>query len=185
MSLEQMIEEIRQQGQRESEKILEAARQERERILAEVQAKGEEFRNERSRQAEEQGAREGVREMARAELDARKALLQAQKEVLDEVRDAAKDRLRALDSNERLLKSLVEQSQGDLEGGLVRCNERDVGTLRRLTRNEVLGDLDILGGFVIESQDGHRRIDLTFDTFLDGLWEQAVRGVADILWKED
>ncbi|MCJ2555226.1 MAG: hypothetical protein LN410_03390, partial [Candidatus Thermoplasmatota archaeon] len=183
MSLEQMIEEIRQQGQREFDEILEAARQERERMLSEVQAKGEEFRNERLRQAEEQGARERVREMARAELEARKALLQAQKEVLDEVRDAARDRLRALDDDERLLKSLVEQNQGDLEGGLVRCNERDVKTLRRLTGNEVLGDLDILGGFVIESQAGDRRIDLTFDTFLDGLWERAVRDVADILWK--
>ncbi len=185
MSLEQMIEEIRQQGQRESDEILEAARQERERILAEVQAKGEEFRNERSRQAEEQGAREEIREMARADLDARKALLQAQKEVLDEVRDAAKDRLRTLDSNERLLKSLVEQNQGDLEDGLVRCNERDVEALRRLTGNEVQGDLDIIGGFVIESQAGDRRTDLTYDTFLDGLWERAVRDVADILWKEE
>ncbi len=183
MSLERMIEEIRQQGQQESEEILDAARQERERMLSEVKTKGTELRSERLRQAEDQGTREEVREIARAELEARKALLQAQKEVLDEVRDAAAGRLRDLDSNDRLLESLVEQSREDLDG-LVRCNPRDVKTLQRLTGIPVQGDLDVIGGFVIEAQAGDRRIDLTYDTFLDGLWEQAVRDVADTLWRE-
>ncbi len=184
MSLERMIEEIRQQGQQESEEILDAARQERERMLSEVRTKGKELRGERLQQAEDQGTREEVREIARAELEARKALLQAQKEVLDEVRDAAADRLRDLDSNDRLLESLVEQSREDLDG-LVRCNPRDVKTLQRLTGIPVQGDLDVIGGFVIEAQAGDRRIDLTYDTFLDGLWEQVVRDVADTLWRED
>ncbi len=183
MSLERMIEEIRQQGQQESEEILDAARRERERMLSEVQAKGKELRSERLRHAEDQGAREAVREIARAELEARKALLQAQKEVLDEVRDAAADSLRDLDSNDSLLESLVEQSREDLDG-LVRCNPRDVKTLQRLTGIPVQGDLDLIGGFVIEAQAGDRRIDLTYDTFLDGLWERAVREVADTLWRE-
>jgi V/A-type H+-transporting ATPase subunit E len=183
MSLERMIEEIRQQGQHESEEILKAARQERERMLAEVQEKGEGLRAERSRQAEDQGAREEIREMARAELEARKALLQAQKEILDEVRDAAKSRLREMSDSDRFLEELVEQNRGDLEGALVRCNARDVKTLQRLTGADVRGDLDAIGGFVIESPSGDRRIDLTYDTFLDGLWEEAVRDVADTLWK--
>ena len=183
MTLERMIEEIRQQGQQESEEILDAARQERERMLSEVRTKGKELRGERLHQAEDQGTREEVREIARAELEARKALLQAQKEVLDEVRDAAAGRLRDLDSNDRLLESLVEQSREDLDG-LVRCNPRDVKTLQRLTGIPVQGDLDVIGGFVIEAQAGDRRIDLTYDTFLDGLWEQAVRDVADTLWRE-
>ncbi len=183
MSLERMIEEIRQQGQQESEEILDAARQERERMLSEVQTQGKELRSERLRQAEDRGTREEVREIARAELEARKSLLQAQKEVLDEVREAAADRLRDLDSNDRLLEILVEQSREDLDG-LVRCNPRDVKTLQRLTGIPVQGDLDVIGGFVIEAQAGDRRIDLTYDTFLDGLWEQAVRDVADTLWRE-
>ncbi|MFQ6013179.1 MAG: V-type ATP synthase subunit E family protein [Thermoplasmata archaeon] len=184
MSLERMIEEIRQQGQREAEEIIEAARQERERMLAEVRARGEELLGERSHQAEDQAAREEVRETARAELEARKALLQAQKEVLDEVREAARARLRKLDSNARLLETLVAQNRGDLEGALIRCHKRDVKTLRRLLGRGVKGDLDIVGGFVIESPDGDRRIDLTYDTFLEGLWEETVREVANILWKE-
>ncbi|MDX1534706.1 MAG: V-type ATP synthase subunit E family protein [Thermoplasmata archaeon] len=179
-----MIEEIRQQGQRESEEILRAAREEREQMLAEVRAQGEERRKERLRQAEDQAARDEVREIARAELEARKALLQAQKEVLDEVRAAAAVRMSGLEGNDRLLESLVEQNRVELEGGLVRCNERDVKALKRLTGARVEGGLDVLGGFVIEAEAGDRRVDLTFDTFLDGLWEQAVRDVADILWKE-
>jgi V/A-type H+-transporting ATPase subunit E len=185
MSLERMIEEIRQQGQREFEDILEAARQERERMLSEIQEKGEELQGERSRQAEDQGSREEIREIARAELEARKVLLQAQKEILDEVREAAKQRLREMGDTDRFLTSLVEQNREDLEDALVRCNAGDVKTLQRLTGAEVHGDLDVIGGFVIEARSGDRRIDLTFDTFLDGLWEEAVRDVADILWKGD
>lgn len=185
MSLEEVIEEIRQQGRQESEEILESAQQERERMLAEVRSKAEESRAERLRLAEERGAREEVREIARAELEARKALLQAQKEVLDEVREAAASRLRDLEGNDRLLEGLVEHSREDLEGGLVRCNPADEAVLKRLTGRPVRGDLEVLGGFVIETEAGDRRIDLTYDTFLDGLWEQAIRDVADILWRGD
>lgn len=184
MSLERMIEEIRAQGQREAEQVVDAAQRERERTLSEVQSRGEELLGQRTRQAEDQGAREEVRETARAELEARKALLQAQKEVLDEVRAMTRDRLRELDDRGRLLESLVDRHRDDLEGAAVRSNPQDREILAKLVRADVTGDLAAIGGFVIESQEGDQRIDLTFDTFLDGLWEGVVREVADILWQE-
>lgn len=49
---------------------------------------------------------------------------------------------------------------------------------------EVRDELDCIGGFVIESEDGSRRIDLTYDTFLEDLWEDTVKEVANVLWGE-
>ncbi len=122
--------------------------------------------------------------MARAELEARKTALQAQKEVLDEVFARAGDRLQDLGADKALLVALVQRHQQEVAEGVIRTNARDAAILRRLVKTEVQDDLDCIGGFVIESRDGRRRIDLTYETFLGDLWEDVIKEVADLLWPE-
>jgi V/A-type H+-transporting ATPase subunit E len=184
MSLDKVVEEILELGRREVQEILDSARQERERMLSEVRTRGEEVLKKREAEAQEQASRERIMETARAELEARKIALQAQKEVLDEVLERARERLRALGSNEELLKGLVEKNRDEIARGVVLCNKRDLPILRKLVNGEVRGELDCIGGFVIESRDGSRRVDLTYETFLEGLWDDMVKEVADLLWKE-
>lgn len=184
MSLERVIEAILQRGQVEAQEILDSARQEREGTLSEVATKGEDLFREREQQAKEQTAREKLREIARAELGSKKTALQAQKEVLDDIIDRAKRRLRERPPSEDLLKNLVDAHQEELAGGFVLCNGTDLSILRKLVKCEVRDELDCIGGFVIESEDGSRRIDLTYDTFLEDLWEDTVKEVANVLWGE-
>ena len=42
--------------------------------------------------------------------------------------------------------------------------------------------MDCLGGVVIESADGTSRLDLTYDSILDDVWDDVVREVARTLW---
>ncbi len=44
------------------------------------------------------------------------------------------------------------------------------------------GTVDRLGGIVIESADGRTRLDLTYDSILDDLWQDLLKEVAQTLW---
>ncbi|MFQ5837414.1 MAG: V-type ATP synthase subunit E family protein [Thermoplasmata archaeon] len=184
MSLDKLVEEILERGRRESEEILASADQERERMLSEVRARGEELLKEREAEAKDRASREKLREIARADLESKKIALQAQKEVLDEVLNGAKERIRSLGSKEELIRILVEKYRDEIASGVVHCNKQDSAVLRKLVKGEVRDDLDGIGGFIIESKDGTRRIDLTYETFLEDLWEDLIREIADLLWKE-
>lgn len=184
MSLDKVVEEILERGRREAQEILDSAKRERERLLSEVRSRGEELLRKREEEARELATRERTMGMARAELESKKIALQAQKEVLDEVLSRAKERLRNMGSNERLLRELVEKNRDEIAAGVALCNQRDLPVLKKLVSGEVRGDLDCIGGFVIESKDGSRRVDLTYETFLEDLWEDLVKEVADLLWKE-
>lgn len=184
MSLERVVEEIYDRGRREAEEIREAARRDREEMLAEAKEEGEALIEERRQQARDEAERERTRETARAELESRKTVLRAQKEILDRVRERARERLADRSDHEALLRSLVQAHEDDLAKAVVRCNPRDAPVLRKLTKADVRDDLDALGGFVIESESGDLRIDLTYESFLDEAWEENVKALADALWQE-
>lgn len=185
MSLDKVVDEILSRGRQEAEEIVESASREREAMLAEVRKEGEALLQEREHQAEKQGERERQREVARAELEAKRIALQAQREVLDAVLDGAKERLLEADSRERLTKALVDAHKDEIAVGVVLCRPGDVALLKGLVKGEVRGELSGIGGFVVESPDESQRLDLTFETLLDELWEDAVRDVAAIFWKEE
>ncbi len=163
--------------------MVESASREREAMLAEVRKEGEALLKERERQTEEQADRERLREVARAELEAKRIALQAQREVLDEVLERAKERLLDTGSRERLTEALVNAHQDEIREGVVLCRPGDVPLLKRLVKGEVRGELPGIGGLVVESPDGSHRVDLTFETLLDELWEDVVRDVAALFWK--
>ncbi len=184
MSLDKVVEEILDRGKREADEILASADQERERMLSEVRKRAEELTRDRERQAEADATRQRQRETARAELEARKTALRAQKEVLDEVFRRASEVVEGRGADKELLVALVQRHQAEIADGVVRSNKRDAEVLRRLVKAEVHADLDCVGGFVIESSDDSRRIDLTYETFLADLWEDVIKEVADHLWPE-
>lgn len=184
MGLEPTIQTILDEGKAEASRILEAARAERERMLREVRERGEALRAEREAAAREAGARRRVQELARAELEAKKALLQAQKEVLDEVRRRALQALGKFEGNEKVLRALIGAHAEDLRDAKVYCNARDAPLVRGLLPKAFGGTIDCVGGLVIESGDGSRRLDLRYETLLEESWEAWVKEVADVLWRE-
>jgi V/A-type H+-transporting ATPase subunit E len=184
MGLEPTIQTILDEGKAEATKIVETGRAERERMLREARERGEALRSEREAAAKRVGERMRVQDLARAELEAKKALLQAQKEVLDEVKRGALQALGNFKDNDKVLRALVERHGGEVKEGKVYCNAKDGPLVKQLVPKGFGGIIDCVGGVVIESEDGARRLDLRYETLLDESWEVWVKGVADLLWRE-
>ncbi len=182
MGLESVIEEILARGQAESEEIRRGAQAERERILQEARAEGAKLLAGREQEARLIAERTRVQDLARAELEGRKIVLTAQKEVLDQVHRRVLDRLASAQDTAPLLRRLLDANVAEWRAGKVYSNARDAPDVRAAVASSFGGTIDCVGGFVIESLDGTRKTDLRFETLVEDIWRDSVREVAGVLW---
>ena len=183
MTLERVAQAILERGKSEAEQIVAQAREEKERMLSEARTEGENAAKTAEAQAREEGERRKVQEVARAELEARKISLSAQKETLDEVYRRALARLSGLKENTEILKSLLKANEAEWKsGGSVYSNKKDESVVKKIVGSPYAGNISCVGGVVIESADGTRRTDLRYESLLREVWDDAVKEVADVLW---
>lgn len=182
MTLETVVQAILDKGRAEAEDILAQARAERERMLSEVRAEGAKALAESEARAKLAAERRRVQEIARAELEARKIALAAQKDALDRVYASALSRLGGLEENEGILRALLQANESEWRSGRVSSNARDEPVVRKHVGDRYADRLECAGGIVIEAADGTRRVDLRYESILRDVWNDSVKEVADILW---
>jgi len=182
MSLEAIVQRILAQGSAEAKTITDAARIEMESMLQQTRNVGQAEISRRLEEARKAAERLKIQEVARAELESRKIVLAAQKETLDAVKA---DVLRELNSPEHkrdILRALLEKHKEDWRAGKVYCNPVDQDQVGAVVGSRFGGTIECSGGFVIESEDASKRIDLMFETLLQDIWEDSVRELAGLLW---
>ncbi len=183
MTLERVAQAILERGKSEAEQIAAQAREEQKRMLSEARTEGEANIKAAQEQAREEAERRRIQGVARAELDARKISLAAQKEILDEVYKRTLSRLGELKENNEILKSLLKANVTEWKsGGRVYSNKKDEGVVKKVVGSSYAGHIEGAGGIVIESADGTRRVDLRYESLLSEVWDDAVREVAETLW---
>ena len=159
MGLDAIVEEIRAKGRIEADKIGEEASLEVSKINAEAQASAA-----RLKAAKEEAVRKEIdrlrqQEVSSANLEVKKAMLNARKEILDEVYEAAKEAVKKLpaEKNQKLLKSIIEKNENN--NARIYSRNKDKQTIKKLTKLEYAGEIDCIGGVVIENDDGTEVLD--------------------------
>lgn len=182
MSLDEVIKKILETGKAEAQAIIKEGQTQRAKQTKEAKEEGKKILLSKTKESEDLLEKMNTQEMARAELESKKIVLSSQKELLDAVYEKALSRLRDLPQNESLLRSLVSQNQAEIANGKVYCAEKDATVVRMLVGANYGGTIDCIGGFVVESLDGERRIDLRFETMLSEIWNDSIKEVSDLLW---
>ncbi|AWB28255.1 V-type ATP synthase subunit E [Halococcoides cellulosivorans] len=192
MSLETVVEDIREQAEAQAEAIREEAEAEAEEIRAEAEAEADQIREQRERDVERQIDQERERGLSNAELEAKQARLRARRSVLQDVRERVEDELVELDGDRRrdLTESLLTDALDEFdEGSLVvhgRAEDRDLLDDLVTDRDATVGDpRDCLGGVVVTSEGARVRVNNTFDAVLEDVWEEHLRAVSDRLFEEE
>jgi V/A-type H+-transporting ATPase subunit E len=183
MALEKVVENIRAQGRAAAQAEIDAARREADEILKSAQAEASQIAS--RRQAEAQTAAEALRrrDLASAELEAKKGRLNAQKEVLSEVRRAVLEKLSKLPPERRAQHIQALLKRTGIQGGLVYGTAQDRVHAEKLGIR-FAGTIEGLGGVVVVSPDGKMREDFTYEALLDEVWTTSLSQVAEILFKE-
>ena len=157
-------------------------------IVEEAKRTGERITGEKMASAEEEAERIRKQEISGANLEVRRMMLNTRKELLDETQRQTAERLRELDI-ESLLRSLIRAHRGDATR--VYSNQQDQPIVERLC-DELLedklielkyaGNIDCIGGIVLENEDETVRLDYTFDTIISEVSERSMKQISNILF---
>ncbi|HZY93060.1 MAG TPA: V-type ATP synthase subunit E family protein [Thermoplasmata archaeon] len=179
MSLERLVEEIRQRAEAEIAGERERRDTEAAKLRAEGSRRVEAIRSESRKQGELEIARERAQRLARAKLDARKRVFEARERRMGRLLGSTRDVLSDVTSSAEygpLLKRLYSYAVQSLGKQVkVRGRAEDAALLKTIAKSGFVADpVAILGGLLAETADGSRRLNLSFDELLR-LREDQVR----------
>ncbi|QCS41167.1 V-type ATP synthase subunit E [Natrinema versiforme] len=193
MSLDTVVEDIREEAHARAEDI----RAEGETRAEEIESAAQEDADEIVADAEADVDREieQLREqrLSSAKLEAKQQRLEARRDVLTEVREAVEDELAALegDTREELTRDLLEAATVEFDEGddvVVYGRSDDAELIESILADydgyEYAGDYDCLGGVVVESEASRVRVNNTFDSVLEDVWEDNLQEISNRLFEQ-
>ena len=191
MELEAVAADIREKAQRDAAAMEGETRKEAERILAGAGERAAGIRQTAEDEVNRLAARMTDLEVSSANLAVKRMYLNTQKDLLDQVYRATLDGIGRHPENFRreTLKALLTRARKEIREGSVFCSARDAQALQELLKGPDYagfrfgGTLDIPGGVVIESGNGQLKIDFSYRTFLDRVWEAGLKDASDTLFQ--
>ncbi|WP_138007688.1 V-type ATP synthase subunit E [Halalkalirubrum salinum] len=193
MSLETVVTDIKTEAEARAEEIREAAESEAESIVEAAESDAEELLEEREAAVERQIAQEREQTLSSAKLEAKQARLEARRNVLEEVRETVESRLMSLDSDDReeLTRELLDEAAEEFEdvnSVSVYCRADDTELLEEILADydgfSIAGTRECLGGVVVESDESRVRVNNTFDSVLEDVWDDNLKTLSDILFDQ-
>jgi V/A-type H+-transporting ATPase subunit E len=191
MSLDTVVEDIRDEARARAEEIRDEGEQRAEEIVSEAESDAEAIHEEAEREAERQIEQEREQTLSSAKLEAKQARLEARRELLADVHEDVEERVATLEGERReeLTRALLDVAAEEFDGD-------DVQVYGRADDQELLGEVlsdydgfsfageyDCLGGVVVESEGSRVRVNNTFDSVLDEVWEENLREISDELFQ--
>ena len=193
MSLDTVVEDIREEARARAEEIRESGEERAEEIIEDAEADATEIRDERLAEVERQIEQEREQKLSSAKLEAKQERLDARREILQSVREDVEDRITNIDGDQRealtatLLSAAAEEFEGDATVTVYgRADDQELieGLLEEYDGFEYAGEYDCLGGVVVESEQSRVRVKNTFDSILEDVWEDQLREISDRLFEQ-
>jgi V/A-type H+-transporting ATPase subunit E len=191
MSLDTVVEDIRTEAQERREEILAEAETEAEAIIEEAEADAEATVAQAEAEVEEEIAQERDQAISSANLEAKQRRLEARRDGLATVRSEVESAIADIDGEQRaeLTRSLLDAAATEFEDDVpVRVYGRatDEPLLEDILSEydgwEYAGERECLGGVIVESDESRVRVDNTFDSVLEEVWEDELKTVSSILF---
>ncbi|HKJ58913.1 MAG TPA: V-type ATP synthase subunit E [Halobacteriales archaeon] len=193
MSLETVVQDIRETARERAEEIRAEGEARAEEIVAEAESDAEEIVAQAEREADREVEREREQRVSSANLEAKQARLAARRDLLASVRDDVEEAIAGLsgDTRESLTRELLGAAAAefeDVDSASVYGRAEDAALLESLVADfdgyEYAGEYDCLGGVVVESESSRLRVNNTFDSIVDDVWEEELREIAERLFED-
>ena len=192
MSLDTVIKDIREEAHARADEITDKAETRAQEIIDEAEADAERIHNEREAEVEQQIEQEREQTLSSAKLEAKQERLSARRDVLQEVRERVESELAAMggDRREQLTRTLLEASLDEFEAETIAVygHPDDEALLTELIseydRAEYGGETEVLGGVIAESETADVRVDNSFDSVLDSVWDGGIKQLSDQLFEQ-
>jgi V/A-type H+-transporting ATPase subunit E len=183
MGLDRVVKDISDKAEAEGREITARAGAEASTIKKEADAEAKKAYEAEMARADQAVSKMRQRELSSAKLDIKKSKLNAEKDVLDDVRSELSKRLTAIPKEKRveLLNKLLALARKDVPAGKVFTNAGDAELVKG-SGYEYGGNIKCIGGIVVTSVDGTVNLDYTFDSIMEDVWSASMKPVSDILF---
>ncbi|MGZ4902445.1 MAG: V-type ATP synthase subunit E family protein [Halobacteriota archaeon] len=182
MGLEVVVNDVLAKGESEAQQIKREGQEGADSIIAQAERDAQALLVEMRDQMIDQIERRKRREEASAHLEVKRLILNAKKQLLDELYVEAIKALARLPESEReeIIQNLLKSPEGFTR---VYSNAQDEPLVRRNSTLQYGGTISCTGGVLLENEDGTIIRDLTFDAMLDDVREGSIKKVAEILFE--
>ena len=193
MSLEQVRDDIENEARARADEIRAEADERAEAIIAEAEADAEEIKAHRAEAVEAEIDQQREQALSGAKLEAKQQRLEARRDVLADVREDIEAALVDLDSEkrEKLTRSLIAAAatEFDDDADVVVHGRGDDQTLIEEILTEYEGfsfgePRECLGGVVVESETSRVRVNNTFDSVLESVWDDQLKELSTLLFDQ-
>ena len=193
MSLDTVVEDIREEAHARAENIRAEGETRAEEIESAAQEDAEEIVADAEADVEREIEQLREQRLSSAKLEAKQKRLEARRDVLGEVHDQVESELAALegDAREELTRELLEAAtvefdEGDDVNVYGRSDDEALidSILEGYDGYEYAGEYDCLGGVVVESEQSRVRVNNTFDSVLEDVWEDNLRDISNRLFEQ-
>ncbi|EMA33213.1 V-type ATP synthase subunit E [Halobiforma nitratireducens] len=193
MSLDTVVEDIREEAHARAEDIRDEGESRAEEIESAAEADADEILAEAEREVEREVEQLREQRLSSAKLEAKQKRLEARRDVLTDVRESVESELTDLegDAREELTQILIEAASAEFDEG------NDVSVYGRADDQELIeslvedydgyefaGEYDCLGGVVVESEQSRVRVNNTFDSVLEDVWEDNLQEISNRLFEQ-
>jgi len=191
MSLETVVEDIRDEARARAEEIRAEADERADEIVSEAEADAAEIREEREAAVEREIEQEREQRLSSAKLEAKQARLGARRDVLEDVHADVEQAIADLegDRREELTRALLSAAVAEFEDGAdlrVHGRSEDQSLIEDILTDDATfaGTEECLGGVVVESETSRVRVNNTFDSVLETVWEDNLQALSDRLFDD-
>ncbi|ELY41210.1 V-type ATP synthase subunit E [Natronorubrum tibetense] len=193
MSLDTVVEDIREEAHARAEDIRAEGEARADEIESAAEEDAEEIRSDAEQAVEREIEQLREQRLSSAKLEAKQQRLEARRDVLGDVREQVEDELAALegDTREELTRTLLETASDEFDEGddvSVYGRESDEELITSILDDydgyEYAGEYDCLGGVVVESDQSRVRVNNTFDSLLEDVWEDNLREISNRLFEQ-
>ena len=186
MTLEKLAKDIQASANSEAAELIKAAEKEAKAILSEAKERAKSITSAASGKADKEAEQLSREIVASARQANQKEVLVARRIELDATLASAREQIgnASLAGRASLLKHLVKQASDIGKGKMVlRPTSIDRAALEDAAKGYKIGDdVDGLGGFVLEAEDGTISFDMRFDTLLENAWSEKRAAINDTLF---
>jgi V/A-type H+-transporting ATPase subunit E len=184
MALDKVVDDILEGAKKDADQLIQSAEKEKASILRSATDKIASERKLEAKQLDETLKRLRQQETSSAELEAKRAVLNARKDVLDLVFTGTLKELSSMADSEkaRLYGKLLANGARIIPQPKVFCPKGEAKLLSGIPGVGSIQETEMEAGIILESSDGMFRLDYRFRTMLEDIWEKELKNVSNTLF---
>jgi len=179
MGLEKIVEDILRKGEERKRETIRIGEKERDGQIQAADKQIDEHRVAAEKRAKSMIAQMEQQELSSAELESKKAMLSAQRHVMEDLKTHVLSELAAYpdDKRKRLYSKLTAKAKKELGDCYVYSSARDKPLLKLPSGMADAGVIDCRGGLVFETKDRSVRLDFRFESMLEDVWNKRIQEI--------